>query len=229
MKKIAIVALLAAATAALTACDGADQGPEQRDEFAFDITQATAVSMDIAAGDIEVTESPRTGIRVVEVHHWHGGQADQPDGDHVVLAGALMLRYRCATAKPCSVDYRIEVPTGVRLMLTTRAGDVTLRAVSGPVEAVSGAGDILGEGLGGAPVSVDTADGDVALAFAGPAERIDVRAGAGDVTLRLAEGPYRLDVVAANGARDVRVPDDPTATRRVAVRAEAGDVTVTPA
>ena len=52
-------------------------------------------------------------------------------------------------------------------MLTTRAGDVTLRAVSGPIEAVSGAGDILGEGLGGAPVSVDTTAGDVALAFAG--------------------------------------------------------------
>lgn len=202
MKKIALAAAL---LLTLSACDLTR--PEQREDVTYDVTeQVAALTLTSDAGDISVAESDRTGVRVTETLRWRGNGKPRPE--HRVHQGELDLRYTCEQNEDCSIDYRVEIPRGLRLTLHT------------------GAGDVEATGLSSVSTKVDTGAGDVTLAYTAAPESVGVESGAGDVTLRLPSQPYNLSVRTGAGDNTVSVPTDPGSPRRVAVETGAGNVHV---
>ncbi|WP_189234587.1 DUF4097 family beta strand repeat-containing protein [Planomonospora parontospora] len=201
----------------------------QQTAVSYDVTDEVLVlSVDAEAGDIVVNESGRSGISVTETLHWSN---DKPRTEHSVDGGTLTLKYTCPSGFSlggCSVDYKVEVPKGLRIRVETGAGDITLRSLTGEVEAGSGAGDIEAGGLAGKTFTADTGAGDVEAEFTAAPDRVDVETGAGDATVRLPKGPYRVDLGSGAGDETIQVEQDPSATRTVKVRSGAGDAKVLP-
>ncbi|MBG0815973.1 DUF4097 family beta strand repeat-containing protein [Planomonospora sp. ID82291] len=225
-KNIPVAGALLGTVLVLSACGIATQ----QTAVSYDVTDEVLVlSVDAQAGDIVVNESARSGIRVTETLHWNN---DKPKTEHSVDGGTLTLKYDCPSGfgvVSCSVDYKVEIPKGLRVQIETGAGDITLRSLTGEVEAGSGAGDIEASGLAGKAFVADTGAGDIEAGFTAAPDRVDVETGAGDATVRLPKGPYRVDVSSGAGDETVKVDKDPSAARTVKVSSGAGDAKVLPA
>jgi len=200
---------------------------EERNRYTVD-TAVTAVDVVSVAGDITVTESGRSGVAVTEALFWRGGADARPRTRHEVKDGVLVLRYECpASSRPrCWVDYRVEVPRGVRVQASGTAGNVTLRGLSGDVTASTGAGEITGEELTARRLVGRSGAGDVEVRFGAAPDDVRIDVGAGNGTVYLPAGRYAVTAETAVGERVVGVDRDDSAPHRIVVRSGAGDAKV---
>ncbi len=146
----------------------------------------------------------------------------------------------------CDVDYRLEVPHGVdvvinsdndRVYVSDVDGNVDINADNGRVELVrlSGAvraetdnGRLVGDDLSSASVIAYSDNGRVELDFAEPPSSVEARTSNGSVEVVLpdVDGGYNVDTQTDNGGEDVTVIDDPTSDRTVIAETDNGNVTV---
>ncbi|WP_084965021.1 DUF4097 family beta strand repeat-containing protein [Thermoactinospora rubra] len=226
MKKLVIAGALVSG-ALLTGCGVVDSigGPTHQEENSYDVRdEVTKIQLRSDAGDVVITESDRSGIRVTETLHWRD---DKPKPEHRVDGGVLELSYDCnKVLNSCGVDYRIEVPKGLAMDLETGAGDMTLRALSGEVGVRSGAGDITAEGLTGKRLTANSGAGSVKLAYSAVPDNVSVETGAGDATVTLPKESYDVQVTTGVGDDEIAVQDDPGSPRKIKVETGAGDARV---
>ena len=99
-----------------------------------------------------------------------------------------------------SIDFTVELPSGVKLVAATGNGDVSVRDAGGEVRASSGNGEIGVIGANGR-VNASTGNGDVEVSGA----RGDVKAssGNGDITVGTTMGPVTAST--GNGRINVRM------------------------
>ncbi|GAA3124473.1 DUF4097 family beta strand repeat-containing protein [Streptosporangium carneum] len=229
MKKNVIVAgALLGSVLVLSGCR-LDVGLGERNQavVSYDVGDAvTALEAYTGAGDIVVNESDRSGVRVTETIRWNGDKADQPKTEHPVDGGTLTLRHDCSN---CTIDYKVEVPKGLKATLESGAGDVTLRSLTGEVDATATSGDIEAGALGTKKLVATTGAGNVEIRFAVVPERVEVETGAGDATLWLPKGSYNVSAKTGAGDRTVNVDKDPSSQSSVSVQTGAGDAKVLPA
>ncbi|GIH92100.1 DUF4097 family beta strand repeat-containing protein [Planobispora siamensis] len=210
----------------LSACQFDGFGATEQSVASYDVPEKVlTLAVDSGAGDIVVNESDRTGIRVTETVHWNG---DKPKTEHVVSGDTLRLTYDCGGgfARACSVDYKVEVPKGVTVRADTGSGDITLRSLTGQVDATAGSGDIDASGLGGKNLTADTGSGDVEVKFAGVPDRVEIETGAGDATVRLPQNSYKVTTDTGAGDETVEVTNDQSSARIIQVSTGAGDAKV---
>ncbi|MBP2702707.1 DUF4097 family beta strand repeat protein [Microbispora sp. RL4-1S] len=194
---------------------------QQQATRSYDVTDGvTSIETRTGSGEIEVNESERTGIHVTETLHWRG---DQPRDGHAVEGDRLRMEYRCDA---CSVDYRIDIPRGLGVKVDSGSGTITLRALTGAVNASTGSGDIDGGGLRGRSVTASTGSGQIELRFAAPPDRVEVKSGSGDGVVRLPQGAYNVTAETGSGTRTVNVAQDSAAPRTVVVKTGSGDAKV---
>ncbi|MET9337509.1 DUF4097 family beta strand repeat-containing protein [Nonomuraea sp. NPDC003804] len=231
MRTKGLVALgaLVLATTALTGCGSgfmAMSGPADEKTETYEVKDKVAV-LDVmsGAGDIVINETGRTGIKVTEKQHWRD---HEPETTHEVKGDTLELRYDCARGDSCWVDYTIEVPKGLRIAAEAGSGDVTMRSLTGEVEAKAGSGTIDANNLGGKRVLAETGSGGVELRFTNPPDSVEAQAGSGDVTLYLPNVPYDVVTEVGSGDAQVKVTDDSSSPRKVSVRTGSGDARVLP-
>lgn len=221
MKKFGLVAMLLV----LAGCGLA--GPEERETVSYAV-QGKVAALRVAsdAGDVEISESDTPAVRVTETRVWRGVQ---PGATHDTAGDTLTLTYTCPKINSgCAVGYRVEIPHGLRVSVTVGAGSVTLRALSGTVEAKSGAGEISARDLTSKQVTATTVADDLSLAFAAAPDAVNAQSTSGDARVRLPQGPYKITVVGLAGTGNIAVPNDPTSPRTVQVTATAGNVEILP-
>ncbi|MEU7893389.1 DUF4097 family beta strand repeat-containing protein [Nonomuraea sp. NPDC049152] len=178
------------------------------------------------AGDVVVNESDRAGIKVTENLNWRD---TRPEPSHEVKGDVLELSYDCKrTFDNCWIDYTIEVPKGVKVKVDTGAGDITLRSLTGEIEATTGAGDIGASGLMGKRLFAETGAGELDLKFGSAPDSVELETGAGDATLHLPQGPYNVTTDTGVGSAEVKVTDDAGAPRKIVVSSGVGDVKILP-
>lgn len=203
------------------ACDVRLDFDGQQAVESYDVTDKVAViETHAGSGDVVVNESDRSGVHVTETLHWRG---DKPADGHSVAGDTLTLAYECDN---CWVDYKVEVPRGLTLKIDTGSGDITLRNLSGKVDASTGAGDIDARGLAAAQVGTRTGSGDITLRFARVPDRVRAESGAGNSRLWVPDGAYNLDVSTGAGGRRLEVADDDSAPRTITIRTGSGDAEV---
>ncbi|MER5422184.1 DUF4097 family beta strand repeat-containing protein [Streptosporangium roseum] len=201
-------------------------GDRQQEVASYDVAdKLTVLDVRAGAGDIVVTESGRSGVRVTETLHWRGDKGDKPVTEHAVEGDTLVLRDKCPRGN-CSVDYRIEIPKGLTTKLDAGSGTLTLRALTGEVTADTGSGNIEASTLGAKRFVAETGSGDVEVKFAAVPDKVDVRTGSGDATVRLPQGAYDVTTETGSGSKTVQVTDDSSAPRSVLVRTGSGDAKV---
>ncbi|MEV4101285.1 DUF4097 family beta strand repeat-containing protein [Nonomuraea sp. NPDC049649] len=230
VRRTGLIAGLAGLLAMTTACGvGA---PEHAKTDSYDVT-GTVTALQVAADDgtIEVIESDRQGVRVTEKHTWSGDRP--PQASHEVKGGTLVLAYTCPSGwgalVHCDVDYTVEIPRGLRVKAETDSGAVTLRDLSGEVEASSDSGRIEATGLSSGRVVAGTDSGGIALTFAAPPEKVETRSDSGSSVVRVPEGPYDITATTDSGGRRIDAAHEAGAPRTIDVRSDSGDVDVLPA
>jgi hypothetical protein len=229
MKRIAMAAGAAAGAAVLlTACSGSAIGPGERKDTTYTVGEAVSV-LDVrsSSGDIQVVETARTGIQVTESMNWTG---EPPKTSHSVSAGTLLLTYECGSGfmRRCGVDYKIEVPKGLRVKLDTGSGDIEARDVSGQLNAKTGSGDVEATRLGGKQAYAETGSGGVKIVYLSVPDDVEVKTGSGDAAVHVPQGAYKVEVSTGSGDETISVNNDPSSTRRIRVNTGSGDAEVLP-
>lgn len=205
-----------------------DLGDQEQAITSYDVGGSlTALEVHTDSGDIEVNESDRSGVRVTETLHWTGDQRNRPKTEHPVSGGTLTLSQECSGGN-CSVDYKVEVPRGLKATLGSSAGDVTMRALTGEVNAHAASGDIEAASTGAKRFVAVTGSGDVELRFDAVPDHVEIETGSGDAAVRLPRADYNVTAETGSGERTVKVTDVPSSSHRVSVRAGAGSVDVLP-
>lgn len=193
-------------------------------------TDVAALEIQGQAGDIEVIAESRTDVGVTArmSDSWFG----DPDARAEMVGDTLELRSDCDGwfAFGCSAAWTVAVPADSTGPVTavTSAGDVELTGVAGPVTADTSAGDIELRQFAGEVADLETSAGDVVVdALTAPRElRIDTSAGAIEVVVP--DETYRVDADTSAGDVDVTVARDPLSQRLIDAETSAGSITIAP-
>jgi hypothetical protein len=228
MKTIAIAGGLLASALLLTGCrlDGFG-GPTNQDTVSYEVTDKVAkLHLSGQAGDSVITETGGTAIRVVETLRW---SETKPEAEHVVEGDTLRVSYDCkGTWGNCGVDYKIEVPKGLRVEAETGSGNITLRSLTGPLVLSTGSGDIDASALAGESVVAEAGSGDIELKYGAPMDSAELKVGSGNVTLRVPAGAYDVSSEVGSGDATVSVKDDQSSPHKISISSGSGDVSVLP-
>ncbi|MFG1696421.1 DUF4097 family beta strand repeat-containing protein [Nonomuraea sp. NPDC049309] len=229
MRRNAIAGGLLASTVLLTGCGVASlAGPNHEDTVSYEVTdKVTALRLVSNAGDAVITETGGDAVRVVETLHWRGG--DKPRPEHRVDGQELFLTYGCPSQwGTCGVDYKIEVPKGLRMTLESGSGNITLRDLTGEITLSTGSGDVDAAGLAGKKLSGEVGSGNIELKFSAVPQDLRLKAGSGDIDVRVPDQPYAIDSRIGSGDVTIGVKQDTTAPNKISVTAGSGDITVSP-
>ena len=171
-----------AAAAAITAAplSVASTGAGSLDR-SYSIASGGEFTVDVAVGDIKVTRAPGSQARVVIELEPGAAPEKVRIVEQEVTPGAVHLSFEPADKDGGSLSFfgghvrfgsglpmnlkirqvRVEVPAGVRVALSTGAGDVAASDIAGDVRAETGSGDIAVQRAAG--VEASTGAGDVSL------------------------------------------------------------------
>jgi hypothetical protein len=169
----------------------------------------TQLIVTLGDGDITIVSGPAGQVKVERLLTW---TTSKPIIDEHWDDGVLSINQDCATSlfgRGCSVSYRIAVPPGVPLNLSTGSGDITaIGARSANIQANSGSGDIQ-------------------LGFAAAPTQVNVQTGSGDVSVEVPPGAsYVVTANADDGSTDKGIPDDPGAPRSISAESGEGNITI---
>ncbi|MEO3875687.1 DUF4097 family beta strand repeat-containing protein [Nonomuraea sp. B12E4] len=226
MRSLVVVAGSATLAALLTGCGMA--GALEQDTASYDVTdKVTAIQIESDAGGIEVTGSGREGVHVTEQFSWRG---KKPVASHETQGDTLVLKFTCPGGwlggASCEVGYQVEIPRGLRVKTVSDSGSVTLRDVSGDVDAASDSGKIDGSGLAGGRVVTKTDSGAITLAFTAQPDKVETSTDSGNTEVRVPEGPYNIAAKSDSGHKEINAPHDAAASRSITLSSDSGAIKV---
>ncbi|MGW6496436.1 DUF4097 family beta strand repeat-containing protein [Nonomuraea angiospora] len=229
MKRAGMIAGLLGVTAVLAGCGLG--GPLDEDTKSYDVSDKVAgIRVGSDSGTVEVVESDRQGIHVTEHLVW---RKNKPETSHGVEGDTLALTYKCprtwglgSGAAACDVNYKVEIPKGLRVKISSDSGDLTLKDLSGEVDVHSDSGVIEASGLSGKRVVTETDSGDVELAFTAQPDKVVSSSDSGAVTVRVPQGPYHVITKTDSGSKHVTAATDASAPRTIEVSSDSGDLEV---
>jgi hypothetical protein len=171
------------------------------------------VVLDVDAGTIDLSAAPDATTGVTATRRWaYQAPSIQPvrDGDRLTITAHCPNIEQFPAFGTCHTNYHLAVPAGVRVQVTTSAGNIT-------------ATDLPTTDL-----AARTSAGDIRLSFAAVPESVRAHTSAGDVQLAVPYGDYHVDADTSAGEVEVGVVDDPRAPRLIDAHTSAGDVRVDP-
>lgn len=213
----------------------------------FAAEDVRTVSVDNDNGQVVVVGTDTDVIRLdAEISH---GLRDTGYSWEVV-DGVLEVEGHCPLFGSywCDVDYRLEVPNDVDVVINSDNdrvyvgdvdgtvdinadnGRVELVRLSGTVRAETDNGRLVGERLTAESVTAYSDNGRVELSFDDPPSYVEARTDNGSVEVVLpdVDGGYNVDTQTDNGSENVDVIDDPTSRRTVIAETDNGSVTIRP-
>lgn len=163
--------------------------------------------------------------------------------DQAVLSGQPI----CIGWGNCGVNLRLAVPANRPVNTKAGSGDIRVRDLTAAVEARTGSGDILASRLSGQLQAFNTSgqitgtqltskrvlaretSGDVTLAFSKPPTQVRATDSSGNITVAVPGNvAYYIVAKAGSGATSIRVPQNPSARRKIYLRDGSGNITVVP-
>ncbi|MEV5555536.1 DUF4097 family beta strand repeat-containing protein [Nonomuraea wenchangensis] len=229
MKRTILIAGVLGLAASAAGCGIA--GPDSQARTSYEVPgDVTGLRVQVDSGTVELTGVDRRTVRVTERLAW---RKHKPETSHEVRGGTLNLEHECpstfgvgAIGVECEVSYRVEVPKGVRVEVTSDSGDLTLSGLSGEVRVSSDSGTIQADGLAGGRVTARSDSGDVALAFTGQPDEVTTENDSGHTVVRVPAGPYRVVAKTDSGDKRITADNDASAPRSIKVSSDSGDLEV---
>ena len=215
------LAVIAVGALALAGCRYGTQ--PNREDNTYHLTEKVShLVLTGHAGGIEVV----AGDGPVEVHERLQYDDTKPTTSHRVDGDTLRLAAEDACRR-CTVHYTIRVPAATSVDVTTEAGAITIRDITGDLSLKTDAGAIRGTGLGSAHTTAKTEAGALALAYTSVPTDVDGRSDAGAVDIKVPGGTtYAVDATTDAGHRTVDVQTSDAATHKIKAHTNAGAITV---
>jgi hypothetical protein len=213
-----------------------------------DTTYHHAVSrivLDGGSGNLDLSPGPAGEVAVHRHLTWSWRK---PVIQESWNGGTLTLKYRCVSidfGPGCGVDYRLRVPAGADVRVTSDSGDIRVGGLTGalvlstgsgnvnvsdPHGALTlrtGSGDVNATGIASTRVSARTGSGDVRLYFDAAPQEVTVHTGSGNATALVpGHGTYRVTTDTGSGGVQVRVANDPAAAATISMDTGSGNITV---
>jgi len=108
------------------------------------------------------------------------------------------------------------------LTVSTDGGPLTVNGLAGALNADTGDGIAIAQGLSAASADISTEGGPVMVSFTAPPRSVIVRSGGGMARITVPGGPYALTADSGGGPEAVEVATDPSAARSLTVVTEGG-------
>jgi hypothetical protein len=101
----------------------------------------TAIEVEVNSGDVEVTASARGDVQVEQIER---RSLQGPRTQARLRDGVLRLSGRCRSFwfGNCSVDYRIQAPTGTRVKARSGSGDLIAGGLRSGADLQTSSGDV---------------------------------------------------------------------------------------
>ncbi|WP_320670637.1 DUF4097 family beta strand repeat-containing protein [Patulibacter defluvii] len=208
----------------------------------------SALTVEGDSGEIELVGAPAGAPLRVEQRITKEIQA--PKVLHEQDGSRLRLRTECPSLPlaSCEVRFRIQVPAGTAIDVSSDSGDVLVRdlrsdhpvtlesdsgelrvsALTAPVLRMKAdSGDVRGEELRVPDVIASADSGEIDLALAVPLRRLAAVADSGDVRIAVPDDVYALSASSdSGGVDDDGIRRDPRSPRRIELRTDSGDVRI---
>ncbi|MEO6822471.1 MAG: DUF4097 family beta strand repeat-containing protein [Candidatus Nanopelagicales bacterium] len=206
-----------------------------------------ALDLDLAFESVQIVGvADATSVSMTRSYTWSltkPSVVQRRDGDRLVITSS-----GCSfnIDLGCSGTVALVVPEGITVRVRTRNGELTLRDMSGDIDAATSNGSVQASNLTG-QVNLSSSNGPIE-ASALRSDRVDAHTSNGDVWLSFDVAPmaatvstsngsvevvvprdgstYRVIATTSNGTQDVAVPTDPSSQRTIEVHTSNGSVRV---
>jgi hypothetical protein len=229
MKTITIAGGLLATAALLTGCGlQSVVGPRNQDTVDYEVSdKVAALDLKLESGDADITGYDGATIKVSETLRWTD---DKPQTRHAVEGDTLRLDHTCpkATWGSCSVDYKVQIPKNLKITTVAGSGNITLRALSGPLDLKTGSGDVDAADLAGKEVRAEAGSGNLTLKYTAAPSSVWMKAGSGDVSVSVPEESYNIQTKVGSGDVDLSVKNEAASPRAMTLTTGSGNIEVLP-
>ncbi len=182
----------------------------------------TAVEVDVTGGDLTVR--PTAGSETISLRQTLTWTVNKPQVTETWQGNTLLINEDCAApsfemVNPCGADLELAVPATVSVQSILDSGSVTIKRMSGAVNARAQSGDIDLDGDSGM-ISARADSGDI---HAGglASQQVNAQTLSGDVDLTFSSAPVSVTASVESGGVSVTVPRG--ATYRVSGQTSSGD------
>jgi hypothetical protein len=229
--RVAVGALACAVLAAVGGCGelkqigaGAHNGATETFTVGGHIT---TVVIEGGASSITVSGSDRGSIAVSQQPSF---SKTQPTTSRRVTGSTLTLSYGCTAQLVCGVAYNVQVPQGVTVRASTRAGAITLTSLSGSVSAQTDAGLITADDLVSATVRLKSNAGGIIATLSAAPSSLSASTNIGSISLTLpgAES-YQIHTHTYVGSSSVTVRKNAASPHVITASSDLGSITISPA
>jgi hypothetical protein len=185
---------------------------------------AATVELQAAPGQVTIVGSDTGVVTLTGQMNW-AGRAPVAMARLDRVAGLLRLSYRCATASPCTGNYRLAVPWRTAVMLREPSGHVVISGLAGPLSITASQVDISATGLRSPSLRAAITSGHLSATFAAAPRHIAVALVSAQATLRLPPSAgYAIRARVTAGYLHVAIPRNDSAARTIAVRIDSGEL-----
>ncbi|MFI6686212.1 DUF4097 family beta strand repeat-containing protein [Streptomyces sp. NPDC050485] len=236
IRSIAAVTLTALAVGALGACDVVNDKVFKDDSKVSQ--KITSVRIDTKSGGVRLRG--KEGLAKVSLHREVTYRGTKPEGSTYRVENGVLVLNDCGSH--CSVDYTVDVPAGIPVTGSAKAGGMKLSAVgevkvstsdgeiivdgaNGPVDVHTTNGSIKAGGLKGTGIKAQTSNGSISIT---PAIAQDVRAQTsnGSISVTAPSGPYRVSAQTHRGGKNIGIADNPSAAHHLDLTTSNGEITL---
>ena len=185
---------------------------------------AATVELQAAPGQVTIVGSDTGVVTLTGKMNW-AGHAPVAVARLDRVAGVLRLSYRCATASPCTGNYRLAVPWRTAVMLRAPSGHVVISGLAGPLRITARHVDVSATGLRSPSLRAAITSGHLSATFAAAPRHIAVTLISAQATLRLPPSAgYAIRARVTAGYVHTGIPQNDSAARTITVRIHSGEL-----
>ena len=205
----------------------------------------TSLVVDSYGGQVQVASGPVSRVQVTETI-MYDHQTRPPAVMQSVSDGRLALSSRACASTECTVDFRMIVPPGVTVTVSTGGGPATVSGtaganldsgggpatatlIGGPLTVVTDGGTLIARDIAAATATVTTGGGDATVVFSAAPKSVKLSTDGGTAVLAVPGGPYAVTADSGGGPESLAIATDPAARPTLTVSSGGGPLRIEPA
>jgi hypothetical protein len=221
---VGVVALLAVTTAvAASAASAHGSGTGGSGTVSVTAGSVRTVELQAVPGQLTIVGSAAGKVTLTGQLDWTG---HAPAATTRMASGHLLrLFYRCATASPCTANWRLVVPRHTAVVLAQPSGHVVVSGLAGPLQITAESVDVSATGLSSPSLQAAITSGHLEATFDRPPQQVSVTLTSAQATLSLpGTVDYALSDQVTSGYVHVGIPVAGGASHTVTASVLSGEL-----
>jgi hypothetical protein len=218
---VALVAVTAAASAA--AVHGGSHGTGSNSTVSVSAGAVRTVELQAVPGQLTIIGSATGRVTLTGQLDWRGRAP--ASSDRLVSSHLLRLRYRCATASPCTANWRLVVPRHTAVVLSQPSGHVIVSGLAGPLRITAASVDVSATRLSSPSLQAAITSGHLSATFTAAPRQVSINLVSSQATLSLPGSvAYAVSDQVTSGYVHVGIPVIDGAAHTVTARVLSGEL-----